>query len=421
MSRHKKEEKIEEGYRKAVDVLRKNQSKYGFSASTERKENYYSVWARDHCITSIGAILTGDEDLIETAETGIFFLLRNQIDHGQVPSYVEIENKKKVYGGFGSITSVDSNLWIVIACAIMHKRTKNKTFLSKTNMLRYRRFYRLFKAFDSNNCGLMEVPTAGDWADVMNRSYHVLYDECLYYEALKALIYLFERGYEKTKDEDIRKRIRKRIRWIRLRKPKVKKRINQVFWFTKDNIKDIKDEYMIMENIEEKTYSYYQSHLKPFKIHWEWRFDSLGNILAIVTDIANKKKKRMIINHALRNKVNKPYPIKALHPPVYKHERGWEYVYEKKEQTHTYHNGGLWPMIAGFWIYALDKIGYTNKAEEELYKLAELLEKNNWDFNEYMHGQTADSKGKKEQAWSASAYILAYKSIKEDFNIFNFR
>ncbi|MBW2982928.1 hypothetical protein KY327_01340 [Candidatus Woesearchaeota archaeon] len=415
------EERLEdEAYRKAVDVLKKNATKYGFSASTERKENYYSVWARDHCITALGATLTGDESLVKTSKEGLLFLLKNQIDHGQVPSYVEIENKNRVYGGLGSITAVDANLWMVITCAIMHKTTKDHRFLTKTNMIRYQRFYRLFKAFDSNDCGLLEVPAGGDWADVMNRSYHILYDECLYYEALKALAYLFEQGLTRVKDEEARKKLRKRIRWIRKRKPKVKKRINETLWLTKENTNKVLEEYLIMDKVEEKEYGYYLTHLQPFKLNWEWRFDSLGNLLAIATDVANKYRSRRIIRYALRNKVNQPGPVKALHPPVYRHEREWEHIYERKEQPHTYHNGGIWPMIAGFWVYVLKKRGYDRKASQELRKLAELLQKNDWDFNEYMHGQTGKSMGKKDQAWSAAGYVIAHKSVENRFNLFNF-
>ena len=38
-------------------------------------------------------------------------------------------------------------------------------------------------AHDSNNDGLIEVPEAGDWTDLFGRSYHVLYDEVLWYRA----------------------------------------------------------------------------------------------------------------------------------------------------------------------------------------------------------------------------------------------
>ena len=38
-------------------------------------------------------------------------------------------------------------------------------------------------AHDSNNDGLIEVPEASDWTDLFGRSYHVLYDEVLWYRA----------------------------------------------------------------------------------------------------------------------------------------------------------------------------------------------------------------------------------------------
>ena len=38
-------------------------------------------------------------------------------------------------------------------------------------------------AHDSNTDGLLEIPEAGDWTDLFGRSYHVLYDEVLWYRA----------------------------------------------------------------------------------------------------------------------------------------------------------------------------------------------------------------------------------------------
>ena len=38
-------------------------------------------------------------------------------------------------------------------------------------------------AQDSNNDALLEIPEAGDWTDLFGRSYHVLYDEVLWYRA----------------------------------------------------------------------------------------------------------------------------------------------------------------------------------------------------------------------------------------------
>lgn len=402
---------IQEGYDRAVDLLKQNISELGFSASTVREENYYSVWSRDHAITAIGAYLTGEKDLINTAKKGVLTLLRHQKDHGQLPSYIEIENKKKVYGGLGSITSVDSNMWIVIAAAELYKHTKDRRFISQVNLRRYSAIYRLLKAFDSNDCGLLEVPRASDWADVFNRSYHVLYDECLYYQTLDALIYLFTEGYRHITNEEEKKNALKRIRWIRRRKPKVKRRINEQFWFTKEKIPRILEEYMIYDPIVPEDYSYYQSHLVPFKIYWHNRIETFGNVLAILTKIADKKKSKTIIDYILKNEINKPFPLKALHPPVHKHHNDWQPIYRFKEQPHKYHNGGIWPVIAGFWIHALVKNDRRNIAKKELKTLAQTLQSQGWQFHEYMHGKTGEPFGKSGQAWSGAAYIFAYHSV----------
>ena len=241
---------IHEAYEEAVKVLRMNRTTLGFSATIEKVDNYYSIWARDHSICSLAAIMTGDDDLIAAAKKGILYLLTRQIDHGQVPSYIEIENKKRVYGGLGQITSIDSNMWVIIAARLLYKHTRDKRFISKANIQRYKRLYRLLKAFDSNEDGLIEVHRAGDWADVFDRTYHVLYDECLYYQALKDLQTLFQSYLEEYKEASDIAKVKKRIRWISRRKPRVKRKINEYFWLTKENISKVKEDYMIFDRIE---------------------------------------------------------------------------------------------------------------------------------------------------------------------------
>ncbi len=410
----------EAAYLKSLEVLRENSTGVGFSASVERKENYYSVWSRDHSICSIAACLSGDSGLLETAKKGILFLLRHQGDHGQVPSYIEIENRRRVYGGLGSITSVDSNMWIVIAAAMLYKRTRDKRFISVNNMTRYKRLYRLFKAFDSDRCDLLEIHKAGDWADVFERSYHVLYDEVLYYEALKALAFLFSEGLERQRDEWMRRSIMKRIRWIRRRRPRVKRRINDVLWFTQENIGRIKEDYYIFDNIEPRTYGYYQSHVEPFKHHWEKRFETFGNVLAVSTGVADKGRARSIIARGLEFGVNSPVPVRVLDPPVRKRDRDWIPLYGRRERPYTYHNGGAWPMVGGFWIHALSRNKFRRKAKKDLAALAAFLMGRGKNFREYAHGRTGKPMGKRKQAWTAAGYVIGYHSAKGRVNLFDF-
>ncbi len=46
-----------------------------------------------------------------------------------------------------------------------------------------RRAMNWLEAHDSNNCGLLEIPESSDWMDLFPRSYNVLYDEVLWYQA----------------------------------------------------------------------------------------------------------------------------------------------------------------------------------------------------------------------------------------------
>jgi hypothetical protein len=48
-----------------------------------------------------------------------------------------------------------------------------------------------------NACGLLEVPEAGDWADLYSVRYNVLYDNVLYVAALRAMA-ITARIWERT-------------------------------------------------------------------------------------------------------------------------------------------------------------------------------------------------------------------------------
>ena len=401
---------IEEGYLEAIECLKRNSTPDGFSATPERHANYYSVWARDHSITALGALLTGDKHLIATAKKGILNLLLHQSDAGQIPSYIEIEKKTKIYGGLGSITSIDSNLWVLICAAEIYKKTKDKRFISTKQIQRYKQIYRLVRAFDSNNCGLMEVHVAGDWADIVNRSYHVLYDECLHYQAFRDLIYIYKEFLKKPETE-LHGKVTKYVKWVTKRKKLIKPILNKLFWITPQNTDTIKEQYMIyLSDLE--PYPFYQTHLMPFKHDWSQRFDTFGNALAIITGIAPKTRAHTIVRYVDETKMNLERPIPALYPVMYPNDTDWEPIYELKEQPHTYHNGGIWPMVTGFWVAGLVKTGKKRHAERELVKLAEVLQKQQWLFAEYLHGESLNPMGRNNQAWSAAGYIFAYHAVK---------
>jgi glycogen debranching enzyme len=410
---------LEEAYARAIACLRENSTPRGFVATTERKANYYALWARDHCITAIAAYLSEDPELIATARAGTLELLKDQLDNGHVPSYIEIESGKVEYGGYGRIVSIDSSMWLAITLGLIYDSSKDVKLLSGRNLERYAAIYTLLRSADMDKCGLIEVPVSGDWADIFDRSYHVLYDEVLYYEALRSLAFLFSEALIHTKLKyGEAKIIRRRIGFIKQRVSLARKRFNHAMWLEAGTMQAVLDEYLVGNPVVIRDYPYYQSHMQPFKHGWAQRVDTFGNALAAASRIAPKGRAKQFIRYVIAEKINTPVPIRALSPAVQPSDLDWNPIYATKEVPHTYHNGGIWPMIAGFWIYALARNGFPKTARKDLVALAQYFERIGWFFPEHIHGETLEPLGNKKQTWSAAGYIIGYHALKKGKTIF---
>jgi len=78
-----------------------------------------------------------------------------------------------------------------------------------------------------------------------------------------------------------------------------------------------------------------------------------------------------------------------------------------------YHNGGIWPMVGGFWVAALVASGRQQQARAELLKLARACAVKDWAFTEWLHGKTLTPRGMPGQSWNAAAYLMAERAVKD--------
>jgi glycogen debranching enzyme len=85
----------------------------------------------------------------------------------------------------------------------------------------------------------------------------------------------------------------------------------------------------------------------------------------------------------------------------------------RQNLEYRYHNGGVWPFIGAFWVMALAGVGRRVEAREQLHKLAQLNSLNQWEFNEWFHGQTGEASGMPGQSWNAAMYLLASRCLEE--------
>jgi hypothetical protein len=166
--------------------------------------------------------------------------------------------------------------------------------------------------------------------------------------------------------------------------------------------------------------------LWSYKVHSSERFDLLGNSLAILSGIASRIKANAIIDwieaecQALRERgklaVNLP---PCLFPYILPSDADWHPRYALFNQPGEYHNGGVWPFIAGFYIAALVTAGRSELAREKLDSLTDLVRpvreaNTTWGFNEWIRAQDGTPRGQDWQTWSASMYLYAAAAIEQN-------
>jgi glycogen debranching enzyme len=313
-----------------------------------------------------------------------------------------------VYGGLGNVTNIDSNLWYLIAAHAAYFQGGYTEFLEEDQFGIYRRTLRHLESLDSDSCGFLEIPVGGDWTDILDWSYHVLYDQVLWYQALRCAAALF-----RERDEDgLREKLLRRA-------GRVRDRLNEEFWWDRRAVPEAVRRYYIHDPVPEETdFHYYQSHLKPFFNTWHHRFDAFGNTLAALAGIAPPERADRIIERVHERSLNDPYPLRVLDPPIQPSDPDWHRIYEVWEPPFEYHNGGVWPMAGGFWAMLLRERGRLPEAEEALLQLARSLkvpgaDGREWAFHEYFHGRSGAPMGHRFQSWNAGSFLLAYITIRE--------
>jgi glycogen debranching enzyme len=407
---------IDQAYDQAVRVLRSCVNIHGLKASGKSR-GYPHVWARDSMITLLGASLINDGNLNQAIRASFNILKRFMSPKGIMPNSVDVNNLEVNFQAYA-----DGGLWFIIGISVFFEQTKSTAFLKK-NYPVIKKILRWCEFQSVDRSGLISMQEAADWEDLFAVRGKGLYVNVLYYLALVKCSKIARRLGREEEGNIFLKKARD-----------LRSEINNKFWFTekKDiciNIEDsigkgysskkkydaLKRRLVFPLKTILKKDSYYLPYV-VFRDFGEW-FDSFGNLLAILAGCADKRQAEHILAFIEKYKIAKPYPIKAIYPPILSGEKDWRYYYKFGDLNlpHQYHNGGIWPFIGGFYIAALIKTGRYKKADDALLSLALLNKKGvegQWQFNEWFHGVTKKPMGMDEQAWSAGMYIYAYESTR---------
>jgi glycogen debranching enzyme len=260
-----------------------------------------------------------------------------------------------------------------------------------------------------NNDYLLEVNEGADWMDCLLRSGRVLYDEVLFYGALKSTDGLRSCLGLKPTYEDIAS--------------KVKQMINLLFWPEEGNREAL---IKLCRSVDKDFETVLQAGTKPYYYaeiglrRYDPRCDVYANTLAILFGVADRVKAKQILNFFQAEKVHEPFPVRVLHPPVqptdafrFWHFRDWG-VMSWLQEPGNFQNGGIWPYVGGFYVILWP--GSDAKRMLEKLACANKVGKIEWEFNEWLNLQGVPL-GSPYQSWSAAMYILAYYSIQKKIKV----
>ncbi len=366
---------------KAILVLEHCARSTGFFASG-LPGGYEATWARDSMISSLGASLLGTKFQTPFRKS-LELLSKHQSELGQIPNAVgsyNVERQSDV-----TYNSIDSTLWYLLGHKVYEHAYRDSS-LSRNFQKNIQKAFLWLKYQDPNEDKLLVQQPTMDWQDAFPHKYgRVLNTQALYYAALRMY------GEKKLATHIQR----------------------------------------IVNGEIEKYLSLYDQKL-GYYLPWAWKnhdgdreqeewFDALGNLLAIVTGLATPTIAASILNHIEKRKINRPYPCRAIDPPLEKGGKEWHSYFEKCDarEPYVYSNSGVWPFIGGFYIAALVKTGQHEKAKRELDSLTEANKLGNeqeWEFHEWLHGKTGKigHSSAPFQAWSAGMFLFAVECVSRN-------
>lgn len=366
----------------AVEILKRCVTPAGLQASGNAV-GHHQIWARDTMIALLGARFAHDASIDAALQSSVGVLRSKQTPAGAIPNNVDTATGRANFRAYA-----DSGLWWIVGSSIL-----NPDPVTSAAILNW------YACQDVDRTGILSMQEGADWQDLFCTRGKGLYLNCLYVLALRAA----------GRDEQAQQ---------------VSAIVNRIFWYRgdRDMLTPLAHTFST-ENaghfdslgrrrwLPEKKYLTAEQYYLPyigFRAVGEW-FDTLGNLLAILSGVADAEKTALILDFIDRHNMA-DCPIRSLTPAIRPGDTDWRDYYSTLNAPHCYHNGGIWPFIGGFYIAALVKAGRLTQAATSFDKLTEL--NRSGEFNEWHHGETLEPRGVKVQAWSAGMYLFAAECLR---------
>jgi len=379
---------------KSVELLKRNLAPGGILAASPSaragKRGYTAIFGRDAAVCAIGMALSGDQSLQRAAADGLQTLAEHQAPNGQIAKFVDLQRQEADFWYLGCI---DSTLWWLIALALLDRR-RCPGGLRRRHAARIKLAIQWLLAQEHQRFFLLQQNEASDWADIMPRSGFVLYTNALWYFVKR--LYGIAQAME-THDN-----------------------FNGLFHPFSADIAEYRRAQLLNDYVlrHGRNHDLYLSFVN-FSFFGE-EGDVFGNVLAVLLGLADARATTRTLDALTKARVNDPYPVRVVTRPIARNSSLWRPYMARHRQNFAwqYHNGGIWPMVGGFWVAALVAAGRIEQAKLELVKLARVCALRNWEFTEWLHGKTLAPRGMPGQSWNAAAFLMAERLVSTAGTLF---
>jgi glycogen debranching enzyme len=382
---------------RAIELIRKNLTPAGVLAATiaprAARRGYTAIFGRDNAICALGMALSGDPLLRRQAARGMVTLAEYQAPNGQMPKFVDVRQRQ---ADFWYVGCIDSTLWWLIAIALLDS-WGTPAGLRRRYSAAIKRALGWLLAQEHQRFYLLQQNEASDWADIMPRSGFVLYTNALWYYVKR--LYSIPHAAE------------------------TRASFNGLFHPFTAQLSKYRRAHLLADYVLRgaERRRLYLSFVN-FSFFGD-EGDVFGNLLAVVLGLPDAIGSARTLRALLATGAHDPYPARAVTRPIRPGSRLWRPYMARHRQNFSwqYHNGGIWPLLGGFWVVAMIAGGRTEQARRDLVQLARLCSLGGWRFSEWVHGRTLALRGMPGQSWSAAAFLLAAHTLETGTNPFENR
>ena len=372
----------------AVEQIINSITDYGIMAGTSAVDNYQRVWSRDQAMAGITGILINDKQILEGLKSGIRSLSLCQSKTGHIPSNISINSDGSYKLSYGTLSGkVDATTWWIVSAALLLLNHKDESL--KTELLpSVEKAVFMLETIEYNQKHLIYTPLAGNWADEYFLQGHTLYDNCLYYWAVKLIAELYDNEQWVTKSKQIKQAII-------------------------DHFSEPSDSHTmnVMALRAMQELDYFPPCFQANKYFSFW--DMSGNALALLLGIDDKKNNRLIAYLESMALEYNTYLLPVFYPVIVPTSAAWQelqhlQLYRFKNEPNSFQNGGSWPIFLAWLSLGLSKLGNTNLFNKIFEEYSRFLEKTETQglFYEYINPITQQNGGVDRLNFSASAYLM---------------